>query len=223
MTVFAEKFLHAIMKSAYRKNLVYGIIDDDRQFSSTLAGLLKLKNTTWEVHQFMSAEDALQSGILKELDFLFVDSRLDGMDGITFLGQRQVRELSIPKLIISGFNAEGRIFDAMKYGIAGYMFKEEMHLLNHILDTIFSGGAFLSPSIAFRVLEYFRRDRTLSALSLTDREEQILDRLCDGFSSEEISEQFSISRETVKVHIRRIYKKMEVNSYRQLVAKLDKG
>ncbi|HNF16864.1 MAG TPA: hypothetical protein PK453_24635, partial [Leptospiraceae bacterium] len=76
------------MKSAYRKNLVYGIIDDDRQFSSTLAGLLKLKNTTWEVHQFMSAEDALQSGILKDLDFLFVDSRLDGMDGITFLGQR---------------------------------------------------------------------------------------------------------------------------------------
>ncbi|HMV80278.1 MAG TPA: response regulator transcription factor [Leptospiraceae bacterium] len=204
--------------------MVYGIVDDSEEFSSVLAGLLKMKKATKEVIRFASAEAALESPLLPNLNFLFIDYRLNGMDGISFLRQKQIRKMKIPKLILSGFNAEEKIFEALKYGISGYMFKEELHSLDSVLEIILSGGAFLSPTIAFRIINHFHADdEHRETKPLSPRELEILDRLCDGLSAQEIADFFNISVHTVRVHVKNIYAKMEVSSYRQLVARMDKG
>ena len=201
--------------------LIYGLIENDLIFSSSLADALMLREDTESVYKFSCGEEALSSSKLSEINFLLVDYRLDGMDGISFLAQKEIIEKRIPKLILTGFNAEEKVFEALKYGATGYMFKEEMESLNSVLEILLKGGAFISPSIASRVISFFQ-EKVLEIESeiLTDREIQILEELCNGYSPKEIADIFQISVSTVRIHIKNIYVKMEVNNQRQLISKL---
>ena len=188
------------MNSLFKnEQITYGIVDDDEVFRSMLASLLRMKKETGKILEFSSAEDILQSDYLKSLDFLIVDYRLKKIDGIALLGDDKIKALKIPKLILSGFDAEKKIFEALKYGATGYMFKEELYSLDSILEILQNGGAFISPT--------------------TDREEEILRELSSGYSPKEIAETLKITVSTVRSHIKNIYKKLEVNNQIQLLKK----
>ncbi|HMV42787.1 MAG TPA: response regulator transcription factor [Leptospiraceae bacterium] len=203
------------------KKFVFGIIEDDLNFQSLLTGLLKTRKEVDRIHIFNSAEDALVSSSLPYLDILIVDYRLGGMDGIRFLANPAIRNLEIPKLILTGFNAEEKIFEALKYGATGYMLKEEIYSLDSILEILLTGGAYISPMIALKVANYFKEmEESIDDLNaLTSREKEIIHELANGFSPKEISESLDISVLTVRTHIRNIYKKLEVSNQVQLLKK----
>ena len=201
---------------------IYTIIEDDDNFRNTLIGLLKIRPDVKHIYEFSSAEVALKSTNLNNSGILIVDYRLgNGMDGISFLGEPLVKNLQIPKLILTGYNAESKIFDALKYGATGYMFKEDIYSLGNILEILLSGGAYISPSIAVIVVNHFKAENNLHEhlKSLTEREEEILKEISHGFSPSEIAENFSLSITTIRSHIRNIYKKLEVNNQIQLLNK----
>jgi DNA-binding NarL/FixJ family response regulator len=143
------------------------------------------------------------------------------MDGITFLGQPSIRNLKIPKLLLSGFNAEERIFEALKYGATGYMFKGEIFTIDTAIDTLLSGEASITPSIALRIVNFFNGIENTPEESepLTKRENEVLKELCEGYSIKTISKTLNISVTTLRVHVRSIYRKLEVNNQRQLMKK----
>jgi DNA-binding NarL/FixJ family response regulator len=201
--------------------IIYGIVDDDDSFRSTLAGLLYIKKETDRVLEFSSAEELLDFSCLSILDFLIVDYRLKCMDGITLLGNPLIQKLIIPKLILSGFDAERHIFEALKYGATGYMFKEELNSLDSILDILINGGAYISPTIALRVANFFKENKKILEKfeELTEKEEKILRELSSGYSPTEISENLNIGVSTVRGHIKSIYKKLQVNNQLQLIKK----
>ena len=158
-----------------------------------LASLLRMKKETGKILEFSSAEDILQSDYLKSLDFLIVDYRLKKIDGIALLGDDKIKALKIPKLILSGFDAEKKIFEALKYG----------------------------ATIALRVVTFFKdiKKSEEDFEDLTDREEEILRELSSGYSPKEIAETLKITVSTVRSHIKNIYKKLEVNNQIQLLKK----
>ncbi|MBP7283856.1 MAG: response regulator transcription factor [Leptospiraceae bacterium] len=210
------------MNSLFKnEQITYGIVDDDEVFRSMLASLLRMKKETGKILEFSSAEDILQSDYLKSLDFLIVDYRLKKIDGIALLGDDKIKALKIPKLILSGFDAEKKIFEALKYGATGYMFKEELYSLDSILEILQNGGAFISPTIALRVVTFFKdiKKSEEDFEDLTDREEEILRELSSGYSPKEIAETLKITVSTVRSHIKNIYKKLEVNNQIQLLKK----
>ena len=90
--------------------LVYGLIENDIEFSSAVSNLLLTRKDTEVVYQFTSGEKHYALTYYLKINFLFVDYRLNGMDGICFLSQKKSKELKIPKLILSGFNAEEKNF-----------------------------------------------------------------------------------------------------------------
>jgi DNA-binding NarL/FixJ family response regulator len=143
------------------------------------------------------------------------------MDGISFLGNPNVKNLQIPKLILTSYNAESKIFDALKHGATGYMFKDDIYSLGQILEILLSGGAYISPTIAVIVANYFKSESILheNQKELTEREEEILKEISSGFSPAEIAEKLSLSIATIRSHIRNIYKKLEVNNQIQLLKK----
>ncbi|MBP9889183.1 MAG: response regulator transcription factor [Leptospiraceae bacterium] len=203
------------------KAITYGVVEDDNTFSSTLSSLLRMRKNTARVIEFPTAEQALDFPFLNDIDCLIVDYRLKKMDGIDLLGDSKIRELKIPKLILSGFDAEKKIFEALKYGATGYMFKEELYSLDSILETLLNGGAFITPTIALRVVTFFRdmKRSEENFEDLTEREEEILKELSNGYSPKEIAETLKISIQTVRTHIKNIYKKLEVNNQIQLLKK----
>lgn len=202
-------------------NLVFGIVEDDYRFLGTVVNLLKARKDVKEILEFTSAEEALQSNFLSTINFLIIDIRLTGMDGITFLGQPSIRNLKIPKLLLSGFNAEERIFEALKYGATGYMFKGEIFTIDTAIDTLLSGEASITPSIALRIVNFFNGIENTPEESepLTKRENEVLKELCEGYSIKTISKTLNISVTTLRVHVRSIYRKLEVNNQRQLMKK----
>ncbi|HRG76264.1 MAG TPA: response regulator transcription factor [Leptospiraceae bacterium] len=202
-------------------NLVFGIVEDDYRFLGAVVTLLKVRKDVKEILEFTSAEDALSSKYLDTINFLIIDIRLSGMDGISFLGKPDIRNLKIPKLLLSGFNAEERIFEALKYGATGYLFKAEIDSLDATIDILLSGEAFISPTIALRVISFFQEMEITPEESepLTKREKEILTELCEGYSIKTISKTLNISVTTLRVHIRSIYRKLEVNNQRQLMKK----
>lgn len=203
------------------KAITYGVVEDDNTFRSTLSSLLRMRKNTARVIEFPTAEQALDFPFLTDIDCLIVDYRLKKMDGIDLLGDSKIRELKIPKLILSGFDAEKKIFEALKYGATGYMFKEELYSLDSILETLLNGGAFITPTIALRVVTFFRdmKRSEENFEDLTEREEEILKELSNGYSPKEIAETLKISIQTVRTHIKNIYKKLEVNNQIQLLKK----
>ncbi len=205
-----------------KKNIRYAIVEDNKNFRTTIIELLKVRPDTGNILEFVSAEEALKSKSLFSIDFLIVDYRLEGMNGITFLGQPSIKELQIPKLILTGYNAESKIFDALTYGATGYMFKEDIYSLGVIIDILLVGGAYISPSIALIVTNYFKElgnELPHHSEILTEREEEVLQELSNGYSPNEISEKMSLSIYTIRTHIRNIYKKLEVSNQVQLLKK----
>jgi len=203
------------------KKIIYAILEDNENFRNTVTGLLKIRPETDKIFEFASAEEALKSKSLHSIGFLIVDFRLEKMDGITFLGKTAIKELHIPKLILTGYNAEEKVFEALKYGVTGYMFKEDIYSLGSILDILLVGGAYISPNIALTITSYFRELGVSAERSenLTNREEEILEEISTGYSPSEIAERLSLSVLTVRSHIRNIYKKLEVNNQIQLLKK----
>jgi len=199
--------------------IVFAIVENDERFLGTVVNLLKVRKDTKEILEFTSAEEALRSGQLSKANFLIVDYRLTGMDGITFLGQSQIRNLKIPKLILSGFDAEERIFEALKFGATGYMFKNDIYSLDLTINILLAGEAFITPMIALRIVQSFKESERSSEEyePLTTREMQVLKELSNGYPLKKISDTFNISIHTIRVHIRNIYKKLEVNNQLQLL------
>ena len=204
----------------------FTIVEDNENFRNTLTGLLKIRPDVDRIIEFSSAEEALHSESLLISGFLIVDYRLGkGMDGISFLGEESVKSLQIPKLILTGYNAESKIFDALKHGATGYMFKEDIYSLGQILEIILSGGAYISPTIAVIVANFFKSESNLleHQKTLTEREEEILREIASGYSPAEIAERLSLSLTTIRTHIRNIYKKLEVNNQIQLLKKANES
>jgi DNA-binding NarL/FixJ family response regulator len=202
-----------------KKKVIFGIVEDDKDYSSLLVSLLKQRKDTEAVIQFYSAEEILKSSQLRSINFLILDIKMPGMDGINLLKEPVIKNMTIPKLILTGFNTEKKIFEALKNGATGYMFKEELDSLNMVVNSLLSGGAFISPNIAMHIIDYFQEMSLASSKIelLTKSEEAILHLLTNGLSPKEIAEKLDNEINTIRTHIRRIYSKLEINNYNQLI------
>ena len=114
------------------------------------------------------------------------------------------------------------VFSAIRSGAVGYLVKgsNSKFLLQGIRE-VFEGGAPMSPSIARQVLTSFT-PQTKS--ELTERELEVLQKLSNGTNNRQIAEDLFVSTNTIKAHIKNIYKKLHVNSRAEAVSKaLKKG
>ncbi|MEL6593795.1 MAG: LuxR C-terminal-related transcriptional regulator, partial [Bacteroidota bacterium] len=86
-----------------------------------------------------------------------------------------------------------------------------------------TGGSAMSPQVARKVVEYFSPAKASLESPLTPKEHQIVEGLVDGLSYKLIADRLSIGIETVRTHIKNIYKKLHVNSKSEVVAKKLRG
>ena len=128
--------------------------------------------------------------------------------------------------MLTAFDNDENIFNAIKAGADGYLLKEikpeDLH--NGILETL-NGGAAMNPSIALKTLKLLRNPINISnpkdqeIISLSKREVEVLEQLSKGLSYTAIAENLFLSPSTVRKHIENIYKKLQVHSKIEAVQK----
>jgi DNA-binding NarL/FixJ family response regulator len=95
--------------------------------------------------------------------------------------------------------------------------------LKENIEDMRNGGAAITPAIAKKVIEYFRPGRKAFPETLTSREKDIIDGIVDGLSYKLVADRLGIATETVRTLIKRIYKKLEINSKAELISKFHHG
>ena len=203
-----------------------GIVENEKNISDYLQERITEMENVHEVRSWSSAEDVLRDVSVSALDLLLIDIGLGGMDGITLTGILSQKYPHIKKVILSSMNSEESVFNALKNGAIGYISKSEIGKIEENLQVVLEGGAIISPTIALRVLDFFRTDKpeTLQNKAveweMTAKEKMVLDFLVEGLSPLQIAEKMQVKITTVRFHIRGIYKKMEVKNRTDLLLKL---
>jgi DNA-binding NarL/FixJ family response regulator len=155
-------------------------------------------------------------------DVVLMDIQMPEVDGIQ--GVKLINEIfpNIKVIMQTVFEDDEKIFDAIRFGASGYILKKaEPHKLLDAIREVLEGGSPMTPSIATRVLGYFRKKEVDNSelYGLSEREKEILVLLVDGKSYKMIADKLSISYHTVNSHVKKIYEKLHVHSVGEAVSK----
>jgi DNA-binding NarL/FixJ family response regulator len=127
-------------------------------------------------------------------------------------------------LIQTVFEEDQKVFGAICAGASGYVLKSGLpSVLQSSIREVHEGGAFMSPPIARKILSLFQKHFPKSALqqeyNLSRREKEVLKYLVEGYSYKMIADKCTVSYETIRTYIKRIYEKLHVASMTEAVAK----
>ncbi|MBL7848927.1 MAG: response regulator transcription factor [Cyclobacteriaceae bacterium] len=165
---------------------------------------------------------------LGRVDLVLMDIEMPDMNGIEATRELKAQFPGIKVLILTIFDDDENIYNAILAGADGYVLKEESgdKIRTAILEML-DGGAGMSAGVAARVLRMMKMPRLEPALledfNLTMREVEILEKLKAGFTYEKIASQLFISSGTVRKHIEHVYRKLQVHNKVEAVQKASKA
>lgn len=160
------------------------------------------------------------------LDIILMDIEMPVLNGIETTQIVKHKYPHIKIIMLTAFDNDENIFNAIKAGADGYLLKEinPQVLYDGILETL-NGGAAMNPSIALKTLKLLRNPidinnpRDQEEISLSKREVEVLEQLSKGLSYTIIADNLILSPSTVRKHIENIYKKLQVHSKIEAVQK----
>jgi DNA-binding NarL/FixJ family response regulator len=198
------------------------IVEDHRELRECLAFMIGSTEGYRCTGNYRSMEEALQRISADLPDVVLSDIGLPGMSGIE--GVRILKE-RYPKLLIlmlSVYDDDDRIFDALCAGAAGYLLKKTppARLLDSLKEAV-AGGAPMSPEVARRVIRLFRDIRPPERVEydLTPHETRLLKLLVEGHNYKTAATALGVTTATISFHLQRIYEKLQVHSKSEAVAK----
>jgi len=191
------------------------IVEDNNHYRFALAKILESSNLFFLNGSYASAEEAMPNLLMYPPDIAIVDIQLPEMSGISLI--RKIRH-EIPKtqfLICSLHQDNEQVFEAINAGASGYILKESSpDEIRSAVKDLFMGGAPMSPYIARKIITLFQQPRQtdINVYGLSERELDVLKLLSQGLLYKEIAEKLFIADNTVKNHLKSIYKKLHVQN-----------
>jgi DNA-binding NarL/FixJ family response regulator len=156
-------------------------------------------------------------------DVVLLDLELPGLDGVGVLRRLRERHAASRVIVFTVFDTDDRIISAVEAGAAGYLLKGAPRSeLFAAIRVVRGGGSLLHPLVASTVLRHVaRRDRGAEtpAVSLTPREQDVLQLLARGKSNKEIAASLGVTERTVKFHVSAIFTKLAVANRTEAVTR----
>ncbi len=159
-------------------------------------------------------------------DVVLMDIELPGLNGIEITKKICDSFPQIKILIQTVFSDNEKIFQALCAGASGYILKNDPpHKFIEAINEVYKGGAPMSSAVAKQVLGFFANQNIILVspgnedYHLSDREKEILRLMVDTLNYKAIAEKTFISYETVRTHIKNIYKKLHVTSRNEAIMK----
>ena len=159
---------------------------------------------------------------------IFMDLEMPEMDGIETIQVAKSMYPQIHFIVLTVFDDDDKIFEAIKAGASGYLLKHETAAVinDAIINVLEFGGAPMSPAIARKTMHLLSRSVHEKETSpgyavpkiITEREHEILQHLINGWDAKRIASELSLSVLTVRKHIANIYTKLHVTSKAQVIS-----
>lgn len=199
------------------------ILDNDEPFIQKLQTVVAqserilcdqvfLNNT--ELYEYLSKGDE------NEPDLLIISSHLNDFGRGESLSSIKEKLPGVSVLVVSKDEDINLLYGAFRNGAKGYIHEENLKAqVIKAIETVSKGGIYVSQTLADRLMRAFRITKPKGKYGLTNREKEILKGLAEGYSQKEMANNMFISPHTVNSHLQNIYKKLQVNTGIQAVAK----
>ncbi len=202
--------------------ITVSIVEDNEQLRATLGRVLSRSEGFRCLSQYGDAESALEGLPKDRPEVVLMDINLPGMNGVECVRRLKSQLPNIQVVMLTVYEDTENIFNALAAGAAGYLLKRTKsgELLEAIRE-VHRGGSPMTTHIARKVTQSFQRagPSQQATENLSEREQEVLDCLSQGFLYKEIADKLGISYETVHTYIRRIYEKLQVRTRTEAVAK----
>ena len=179
----------------------------------------------FQCRAFRTAEDALSYMKVETPDILLMDINLPGMSGIDATQIVREKYPLVQVMMLTVYEDDEKIFRALKAGASSYMLKKTKPTeLIDAIGQLSKGYSPMSGEIARKVVSFFSKgpSPTIQAEdALSEREYEILHLLAQGLRNKEIAEQLSITLNTVKAHLYKIYQKLHVQTRVEAMNKMN--
>ena len=202
------------------------IVDDQALVRAGFRVLIEAANDLQVVGEAENGEQALAFVAEDKPDVILMDIRMPVMDGLeaTRLIIERYGEESPRVLVLTTFDADEYVYEALRVGASGFLLKDtEPRQLTEAIRVIAEGDALLAPSITRRLITEFatrpevRRARPPELDTLTEREHEVLELVAQGLSNDEIAQRLFISPTTAKTHVSHVMMKLAARDRAQLV------
>ena len=198
--------------------------EDDARTRKLLAKIINSSPDMTLAGEAPAAEEVLaafKEGV--QMDVLLLDLELPGMQGLELLHHVPPPPGGPEILILTSFNDEDRVFQAMKSGAAGYLVKgvETARLLDAVRE-IAAGGTVIEPRLARRFWNFFQANKGYvpkDPFNLDEKELQALQLLAKGLTNPEMGGVLNTGRRNIKLILESLYAKMSVGSRVEAVVK----
>lgn len=157
-------------------------------------------------------------------DVLLLDIGLPGKSGLEAIPLLLENDPTLNIIMLTSYEEEDVILKALCSGACAYVSKKTpLEEIVNAIRVVLAGGSYMSPSIAREIINHLMGGRVSKATILSDRQKEILQRMVDGKSYQIISEELFISIETVRSHIKKMYKILHINNKSEAIAMYLKG
>ena len=202
------------------------IFEDNQNLRFSIETMLEW-NTDFILIQSMPNANTLEETLNNyKPEVILMDIDMPGLNGINALKKIRETNQQVYVIMLTVFEDEVNIFDAICAGANGYILKKNFDQIPAAIVDVMAGGAPMTSIIAKKVLSFIPKKQinhkqTLELLTV--REIEILEHVVKGFSYKMIAGELEISLETIRSHIKNIYKKLHVNSATEAIYKYNQG
>ena len=203
------------------KKINVAIVEDESEIREGIEEFLNDSQYFSCVGAYSSAECLINNFNIVKPEIILLDIGLPGLSGIEALEKIKKIDTNIAVVMLTVFEDNDKIFNSILAGADGYLLKKTPPVkLVEMLYELHNGGVPMNPQIARKVLEMFKEKSVIKYDNLSRREIEILNELVKGYNYKQIAERLFISPETVRGHLKNIYRKLHVHSKTEALSKV---
>lgn len=204
------------------------MIADDQQLIRESLKIILDSDPDFEVVKVVgSGQEVLDSLKTESVDIILMDVRMPNMSGVDCTRIVKKEYPNIKVIILTTFDDDEYIYDALKYGASGYLLKGcSLEELSVAIHNVLSGGACFNPNVAGKVAQFFSQmanshsevsfDGEEKEYDFSDTEQKIIAQIGHGYSNKEIAQKLGFSEGTIRNYLSVILDKLELRDRTQL-------
>jgi len=196
------------------------LVDDHTVLRDGIRSILDLESDIQVVGEAVSGDEVLKKVEVYRPDCILMDINLPGKNGIEVTSLVKSQYPNCRVLVLTMFEDDECLMEALRAGADGYLLKDSSsEQVVAAIRMVSQGDSVIHPRMTKKLITYHHQQKKSESNEnrLTEREKEILFELVKGLSNKEIAEALFISDKTVKIHINKIFKKLNVKSRSQAV------